>query len=76
MARLLARQAKVLVFDEPMASLGISQKARLLEIFAVEAIRQGIIAGEVAAGQNSSYDNVVVPAVIFSDPEIAIARRR
>ena len=42
-------------------------------MLAHKAIRQGIIAGEVAAGQNSSYDNVVVPAVIFSDPEIAIA---
>lgn len=42
-------------------------------MLAHKAIRQGIVAGEVAAGQNSSYDNVVVPAVIFSDPEIAIA---
>jgi dihydrolipoamide dehydrogenase len=42
-------------------------------MLAHKAIRQGIIAGEVAAGQNSSYDNIVVPAVIFSDPEIAIA---
>ncbi len=37
LARLLARKADVLVFDEPMASLGIRQKARLLEIFASEA---------------------------------------
>ena len=36
-------------------------------------MRQGIIAAEVAAGKNSAFDNVVVPAVIFSDPEIAIA---
>jgi dihydrolipoamide dehydrogenase len=42
-------------------------------MLAHKAIRQGIIAAEVAAGQNSSYDNIVVPAVIFSDPEIAIA---
>ena len=42
-------------------------------MLAHKAIRQGIVAGEVAAGQNSSYDNVVVPAVIFSDPEVAIA---
>jgi dihydrolipoamide dehydrogenase len=42
-------------------------------MLAHKAIRQGVIAGEVAAGQNSSYDNIVVPAVIFSDPEIAIA---
>ena len=42
-------------------------------MLAHKAIRQGIIAGEVASGEKSSYDNVVVPAVIFSDPEIAIA---
>ena len=42
-------------------------------LLAHKAIRQGVVAGEVAAGQKSSYDNIVVPAVIFSDPEIAIA---
>lgn len=42
-------------------------------LLAHKAIRQGVVAGEVAANQNSSYDNIVVPAVIFSDPEIAIA---
>lgn len=42
-------------------------------MLAHKAIRQGIVAAEVAAGWNSSYDNLVVPAVIFSDPEIAIA---
>lgn len=42
-------------------------------MLAHKAIRQGVVAGEVAAGQKSSYDNVVVPAVIFSDPEIALA---
>ncbi len=42
-------------------------------LLAHKAIRQGIVAAEVAAGQNSAYDNVVVPAVIFSDPEIATA---
>ncbi len=42
-------------------------------LLAHKAIRQGVIAGEVASGESSSYDNIVVPAVIFSDPEIAIA---
>jgi dihydrolipoamide dehydrogenase len=28
---------------------------------------------EVAAGKNSAFENVVIPAVIFSDPEIAVA---
>jgi len=42
-------------------------------LLAHKAIRQGVIAAEVAAGLSSSYDNIVVPAVVFSDPEIAIA---
>ena len=42
-------------------------------LLAHKAMRQGIVAAEVAAGQNASYDNIVVPAVIFSDPEMAIA---
>ncbi len=42
-------------------------------MLAHKAIRQGIIAAEVAHGDASYYDNQVVPAVIFSDPEIAIA---
>ncbi len=42
-------------------------------MLAHKAIRQGVVAAEVAAGRGSSYDNAVVPAVIFSDPEIAIA---
>ncbi len=42
-------------------------------MLAHKAMRHGVIAAEVAAGQNSTYDNTVVPAVIFSDPEIAIA---
>ncbi len=42
-------------------------------LLAHKAMRQGTVAAEVAAGQNSSYDNTVVPAVIFSDPEIAVA---
>ncbi len=42
-------------------------------LLAHKAIRQGVVAAEVASGENSSYDNLVVPAVIFSDPEVAIA---
>jgi dihydrolipoamide dehydrogenase len=42
-------------------------------MLAHKAIRQGVIAGEVASGLNSAYQNTVVPAVIFSDPIIAIA---
>ncbi len=42
-------------------------------LLAHKAIRQGVVAAEVAAGQNSGFDNLVIPAVIFSDPEVAIA---
>ena len=36
-----------------------------------KAFRQGKVAAEVIAGQKSAYDNVAVPMVVFSDPEIA-----
>ena len=42
-------------------------------MLAHKAIRQGEVAAEAAAGKNAGFDNVVIPAVIFSDPEIAIA---
>lgn len=42
-------------------------------MLAHKAMRQGVVAAEIAAGQSSSYSNIVVPAVIFCDPEIAIA---
>ena len=42
-------------------------------MLAHKAMRQGVVAAEIAAGMQVSYDNKVVPAVIFSDPEIAIA---
>ncbi|MEM3227620.1 MAG: FAD-dependent oxidoreductase, partial [Candidatus Micrarchaeaceae archaeon] len=42
-------------------------------MLAHKAIRQGVVAAEIIAGARKSYDNIVVPSVIFSDPEIAIA---
>jgi dihydrolipoamide dehydrogenase len=42
-------------------------------LLAHKAMKQGLVAAEVAAGQNSSYDSLVVPAVVFSDPEMAVA---
>ena len=42
-------------------------------MLAHKAMRQGVVAAEIAAGMQVSYDNKIVPAVIFSDPEIAIA---
>ena len=44
-------------------------------MLAHKAMRQGVVAAEIAAGMQVSYDNKIVPAVIFSDPEIAIAGR-
>lgn len=35
------------------------------------AKRQGIVAAEVIAGKPAAFDNRTIPAVIFSDPEIA-----
>jgi dihydrolipoamide dehydrogenase len=37
------------------------------------AMRQGIVAAEVIGGKNSVYDNRVVPAIVFTQPEIAWA---
>ncbi len=42
-------------------------------LLAHKAIRQGVVAAERASGMNSGFDNIVIPAVIFCDPEIAIA---
>lgn len=42
-------------------------------MLAHKAMRQGVVVAEAASGLNSTYDNLVVPSVIFSDPEIAIA---
>lgn len=40
-------------------------------LLAHRARRQGIVAAEVIAGKPSAFDNRTVPAVVFSDPEIA-----
>ena len=42
-------------------------------MLAHKAMRQGVIAAEVAYGLKSAYDNIVVPAVVFSEPEMAVA---
>ncbi|MEM3180792.1 MAG: dihydrolipoyl dehydrogenase [Candidatus Micrarchaeaceae archaeon] len=42
-------------------------------MLAHKAIRQGVVVAEIIKGIRKSYDNLVVPSVIFSDPEIAIA---
>jgi dihydrolipoamide dehydrogenase len=40
-------------------------------MLAHRAMRQGKVAGEVIAGRPSAFDNVAVPAVVFTDPEVA-----
>jgi len=34
-------------------------------------MRQGVVAAEAIAGRPVAFDNVVVPAVVFTDPEVA-----
>jgi dihydrolipoamide dehydrogenase len=41
-------------------------------MLAHKAAREGKVAGEVIAGGPAAFDNVTVPAVVFTDPEIAI----
>jgi len=64
--------------------IGIDERCRTADprVFAVgdvtgepmlahRAMRQGRIAAEVIAGRASAFDNVAVPAVVFTDPEVA-----
>ncbi len=40
-------------------------------MLAHRAMRQGVVAAEVIAGRPAAFDNAAVPAVVFTDPEIA-----
>lgn len=40
-------------------------------MLAHKATREGKIVAEVIAGQRTSFDNMAIPAVIFTDPEVA-----
>ena len=40
-------------------------------MLAHRAMRQGKVAAEVPAGRPAAFDNVAIPAVVFTDPEIA-----
>jgi dihydrolipoamide dehydrogenase len=40
-------------------------------MLAHRAMRQGKVTAEVIAGRPAAFDNVVVPAVVFTDPEVA-----
>jgi dihydrolipoamide dehydrogenase len=40
-------------------------------MLAHRAMRQGVVAADVIAGRPAAFDNAAVPAVVFTDPEIA-----
>jgi dihydrolipoamide dehydrogenase len=40
-------------------------------MLAHRAMRQGKVAAEAIAGRSAAYDNIAVPAVVFTDPEVA-----
>ena len=40
-------------------------------MLAHKATREGKVVAEVIAGQRSTFDNVAIPAVVFTDPEVA-----
>jgi dihydrolipoamide dehydrogenase len=42
-------------------------------MLAHRAMRQGMVAAEVLAGRSSAFDNRAIPAVVFTEPEIAWA---
>ncbi|MHC5112496.1 MAG: dihydrolipoyl dehydrogenase family protein, partial [Planctomycetota bacterium] len=42
-------------------------------MLAHKAIREGKVAADVIAGQNVEFQNIVIPAVVFTDPEVAWA---
>ncbi len=40
-------------------------------MLAHRAMRQGVVAAEAIAGRPAAFDNVAIPAVVFTDPEVA-----
>lgn len=42
-------------------------------MLAHRAFRQGKVAAEAICGDTSAFDNVAIPSVVFSDPEVAVA---
>ena len=41
-------------------------------LLAHKASREGIVAAEVIAGHKAAFDTTIIPAVVFTDPEIAV----
>ncbi len=42
-------------------------------LLAHKAMREGVVAAEVIAGQNSAYDPMAVPNCVYTDPQLATA---
>ncbi|MEW6722440.1 MAG: dihydrolipoyl dehydrogenase [Candidatus Micrarchaeota archaeon] len=77
-------KTKVTFGEDGLVSVDSSMRTADERIFAVgdivpgpqlahKAFREGKVAAEAAAGMKSAFDNVAVPMVVFSDPEIAVA---
>ncbi len=77
-------KAKVKVGDRDLIEVGEDCRTSMPHIFAIgditpgpalahKASRQGKVAAELIAGHKSAFDNRAIPAVIFTDPEIATA---
>lgn len=76
--------AGVTVDTRGFVPVDASMRTNLPHIFAIgdltgqpllahKASRQGLVAAEMAAGRPAAMEDVVIPAVIFTDPEIAVA---
>jgi dihydrolipoamide dehydrogenase len=70
--------------DRGFVSVNAQRQTNLLNIFAIgdiagqpmlahKASYEGVLVADVIAGQNRAYDVKTVPAVVFTDPEIASA---
>jgi dihydrolipoamide dehydrogenase len=75
-------KTKVEVNEEGLVSVDSTMKTSDENIYAIgdivpgpqlahKAFREGKVAAEAIAGKKSVFDNVAIPMVVFSDPEIA-----
>ncbi|VVC02555.1 Dihydrolipoyl dehydrogenase [Candidatus Bilamarchaeum dharawalense] len=75
-------KTKVSVNTEGLIEVDNTMRTKDEKIFAIgdivagpqlahKAFRQGKVAAEVIANQKSAFDNVAIPSVVFSEPEIA-----
>ena len=78
------KEIGIKVDDRGFVSVNSQRQTNLLHIFAIgdiagqpmlahKASHEGVLVAEVIAGHNRAYDVKTVPAVVFTDPEIASA---